>query len=150
MKKNHLYDVWSSMKRRCENPHMQNYAYYGAKGIKVCGSWHDFQSFKKWSENNGYQDGLSIDRIDSTKDYEPSNCQWIDLRDNVRNAKETIISVDGVEGNLSAWARFLGASKDTVSYHLNGLGKPIDMWIRQRAQKMIHEQELASSQELTA
>lgn len=40
--RSHLYMIWSSMKRRCENPNMPNYKYYGAKGIKVCGEWHSF------------------------------------------------------------------------------------------------------------
>ena len=59
-----LYMIWSSMKRRCENPNMPNYKYYGAKGIKVCGEWHSFPKFKEWAKANGYVDGLSLDRID--------------------------------------------------------------------------------------
>lgn len=70
------------MKRRCENPNMPNYKYYGAKGIKVCGEWHSFPKFKEWAKANGYVDGLSLDRIDSSRDYEPDNCQWMTLSDN--------------------------------------------------------------------
>lgn len=69
--RSHLYMIWSSMKRRCENPNMPNYKYYGAKGIKVCGEWHSFPKFKEWAKANGYVDGLSLDRIDSSRDYEP-------------------------------------------------------------------------------
>lgn len=80
--RSHLYMIWSSMKRRCENPNMPNYKYYGAKGIKVCGEWHSFPKFKEWAKANGYVDGLSLDRIDSSRDYEPDNCQWMTLSDN--------------------------------------------------------------------
>ena len=87
--RSHLYMIWSSMKRRCENPNMPNYKYYGAKGIKVCGEWHSFPKFKEWAKANGYVDGLSLDRIDSSRDYEPDNCQWMTLSD---NATKSLVS----------------------------------------------------------
>lgn len=79
-----LYWVWDCMKQRCNNPNQRAYKWYGAKGIKVCEEWlNDFTAFQKWAYNNGYKEGLSIDRIDPTKDYSPDNCQWITLSENV-------------------------------------------------------------------
>ena len=130
--KTHLYSIWDSMKRRCEKPNNQHYDRYGARGIKVCPEWHDFEDFEQWALSNGYRDGLSIDRIDNDGDYCPGNCQWISPSDNTSKALERIISVDGVEGNLRAWAALLGVSTSTVSYHLNGQGLPVESWIKQR------------------
>ena len=132
MKRTHLYCIWDSMKRRCEKSNNRHYERYGARGIRVCSQWHDFKSFEQWALTNGYRDGLSIDRIDNDGDYCPDNCQWITLPDNTSKSLEQIISVDGVEGNLRAWAALLGVSTSTVSYHLNGHGLSVESWIRQR------------------
>lgn len=88
-----LYGVWNKMKDRCINKNNPNYCYYGAKGIKVCDEWtgkEGFNNFFNWAILNGYQivegewnDKLSIDRIDSNKDYCPENCRWISMFENV-------------------------------------------------------------------
>jgi hypothetical protein len=81
-----LYEIWSAMKRRCYNPNCSPYKYYGGKGVKVCDEWLEYQGFKTWALANGYTDSLTIDRIDSNGDYEPGNCQWITLAENISRA----------------------------------------------------------------
>lgn len=120
------------MKRRCENPNMQNYKYYGAKGVRVCDAWHDFPTFKAWAESHGYVDGLSIDRIDSDGNYEPDNCRWITKSENSRLATEVIIDVDGEKHNIKGWAERLGVSRRALQYHMAGRGLSIEDWIRWR------------------
>lgn len=72
-----LYMVWVEMRQRCQNPKADNYSNYGGRGIKVCQEWGDFQVFYDWAMNNGYQQGLEIDRYpDNDGNYEPSNCRW--------------------------------------------------------------------------
>lgn len=77
--KNHrLYTIWIDMRRRCYNKNRNNYIFYGAKGIKVCKEWNkDFKNFQDWAINNGYQDNLTIDRINVDGNYEPDNCRWV-------------------------------------------------------------------------
>jgi hypothetical protein len=77
-----LYYIWSSMRERCNKPEVPNYRFYGAKGIKVCAEWEQFIPFRDWALANGYEEGLSIERKDSTKGYEPSNCTWIPRYEN--------------------------------------------------------------------
>ena len=78
-----LYDVWAAMKRRCYNPNVTGYKYYGGKGVTICDEWReDYAKFKAWAYANGYEPGLTIDRIDSNGDYEPSNCRWITFAEN--------------------------------------------------------------------
>lgn len=79
-----LYAVYQSMKQRCINPNSQRWKYYGGKGVSVCSEWKDFYSFYIWATTNGYEEGLSIDRVNSDGDYHPDNCRWITLAENTR------------------------------------------------------------------
>lgn len=73
------YKVWLSMKQRCLNPKNKRYSDYGGRGITVCDEWgSSYSSFHVWLVNNGYGVGLSIDRIDNDKGYNPDNCRVVD------------------------------------------------------------------------
>lgn len=72
-----LYATWKSMIDRCYNPKASGYYLYGGRGITICDLWlNDFWAFNKWALENGYQEGLTIDRINSDGNYEPNNCRW--------------------------------------------------------------------------
>lgn len=86
--KDRLYRIWCGMRQRCNNPNHHAKQWYGGKGIKVCDEWNDFLVFKDWAMSNGYAENLSIDRIDSAKDYCPENCQWLTISDNVAKANK--------------------------------------------------------------
>lgn len=78
-----LYSIWGTMRQRCNNPKNSSYRYYGGRGIKVCWRWnYSFEEFEKWALSHGYQEGLTIDRIDVNKGYQPTNCQWITRSEN--------------------------------------------------------------------
>ena len=79
-----LYAVHQSMKNRCNNPNVKGFKWYGAKGVKVCDEWKDFQAFYDWAMKHGYKEGLTIDRIDPCGDYCPENCEWVTRSENSR------------------------------------------------------------------
>lgn len=84
-----LYRVWNSMKQRCYNSNDKFYFCYGGRGIKVCDEWRkDFKSFYDWAMRNGYQENLTIDRIDVNGNYNPSNCRWVDDKTQQRNRRD--------------------------------------------------------------
>lgn len=121
-----LYRTWWGIKERCYKEYHSSYKNYGAKGIKICDEWLDFLTFYDWSINNGYNDTLTIERIDSTKDYSPNNCEWITLSENVarsnketvrRKSKFTYIGVDP-EGNTH---EFSNAQEFGRENNMNGL-----------------------------
>lgn len=94
-----LYNVWRGIKERCYCPKNKAFKYYGGKGVEVCTEWKDdFGTFKKWAEDNGYKQGLTIDRLDNNKNYEPSNCRWTTMREQSNN--KTNISKYEINGEL--------------------------------------------------
>jgi hypothetical protein len=82
-----LYGIWNGMRQRCNNKKCRGYHVYGGKGIKVCDAWSDFTIFRDWANATGYQEGLSIDRINPDKGYAPDNCQWLTREENGRKVK---------------------------------------------------------------
>lgn len=80
-----LYRIWSNIRQRCNNPNNTRYEYYGGKGIKRCKEWDDFTTFCTWAITNGYNDNLTIDRINGNGNYEPSNCRWVTQKVNNQN-----------------------------------------------------------------
>lgn len=100
-----IYRKWLSMIARCENETQDSYKYYGANGIRVCELWRNsFATFADWALANGYKPGLTIDRLDNTKNYEPSNCRWAT---NLQQAQNTSLCVPltafGETKTTSAW-----------------------------------------------
>lgn len=89
LSKHPLRNTWSGMNRRCYDETCNVYKYYGGKGIGVCDEWRDhLDVFIAWALENGYKPGLTIDRIDHNKGYEPSNCRWVTRSENSRHAAE--------------------------------------------------------------
>jgi len=95
---------------RCYNQDDKNYKYYGKKGIQICQEWLDDPlSFEMWAYKNGYKDNLTIDRIESTGNYEPSNCRWISLHKNAKYKSTTnYITIFGITNSGRGWAKMLG------------------------------------------
>lgn len=83
-----IKNIWYCMKLRCYDKTRDAYRWYGAKGIKICDEWFDFNNFIDWALKNGYEDELQIDRIDENKDYCPKNCRWITKAENVSRASK--------------------------------------------------------------
>ncbi len=86
VKGNHhpLYKKLNSMRVRCEVKSCASYIRYGAVGIKICDEWRDNPAaFVDWGLANGWEEGLQIDRIDSSKGYSPDNCRFATVSENM-------------------------------------------------------------------
>lgn len=85
-----LYQIWADMKDRCYNIKSVSYKDYGERGVKVCDEWiNDFVCFYNWAIKNGYNDTLSIDRINVNGNYEPNNCRWTTSKEQANNKRNT-------------------------------------------------------------
>jgi hypothetical protein len=78
-----FYIAWAQMKQRCANRKATNYKDYGGRGIKFCKRWELFENFrddmyelfKKHFVKYGSRQ-TSLDRVNNSKGYFPSNCKW--------------------------------------------------------------------------
>ena len=110
-----IYAIWASMNERCANKSNKDFKYYGAKGIVVCDEWKDFQRFYDWAIKNGYSEKLTIDRIDSSKNYEPTNCRWATRLTQANNTERNhYVEHNGERHTVSEWSRILGKSQRTI------------------------------------
>lgn len=116
--KTRLYRIWQDMKNRCGNKNVPMYYWYGAKGIRICDEWvKDFSVFCDWAMNNGYKDGLTIERIDVNGDYTPDNCKWISRAEQSLNRSDNVfLEYEGERLTVSEWAKKIGVSPYTL-YH---------------------------------
>lgn len=127
MRKSKIYGVWSSMKERCYNQKTKCYKNYGGKGIKICDEWlKDFQKFYDWAKDNGYKEGLTIDRIDNNKNYEPNNCRWVTIREQNRNySRNHNITYNGETKCIADWADCFSINRATILWRIKS-GKSLD------------------------
>jgi hypothetical protein len=115
-----LFSIWCGMKSRCYNSHQPRYNDYGGRGIIICDEWfNDFKAFYDWGMANGYQDNLSIDRINNDKGYSPDNCRWADSDEQQRNKRSNIvIEHNGENRTLAEWCRIYGVNRTTAKTRL--------------------------------
>ena len=112
------YKAWSAMLERCNNPKCANYPRYGARGIKVCHRWRSFDNFladvgKRPSPTH------SLDRIDNSKDYKPSNIRWATRKQQMRNMRNNrIVSLKGKKMTMIEACEMNGINYSTANQRL--------------------------------
>lgn len=145
-KNKRIADVFYAMTHRCYAEKSKSYKDYGAKGIKICDEWmQDPSKFEEWALENGYKDDLTIDRIDSSKGYEPSNCRWIPRRLNSQlggMAGNSYLNVDGVEKSSLEWSHACNVSHNVINRMRHVYGDDITLqFIRLRLQDLDRKME---------
>lgn len=139
--KTRIYRIFRGMHQRCENPNCASYKDYGARGIKVCPRWSDFENFEQDANAAGYSDSLTIERKDVNGDYCPENCEWIPLRDQCRNKRD----VEMYEGKISTeWELELGLPLRTIRnrrlYYSKSLAEVVEAYKQGDAKNLFPDQ----------
>lgn len=110
--KTRLFRIWALMIERCK-PGNVSAKNYGDRGIRVCDDWQNYEAFRAWALASGYNDELTIERIDVDGDYTAENCTWIPRARQVFNRRVTVrVALNGETKCLSEWCREKG-----VKYH---------------------------------
>lgn len=118
--RNHrLYSIYHNMKSRCYNPNSTYYKYYGKRGVLICKDWLNdeggFVNFYNWSIDNGYDESLTIDRIDVNGDYTPDNCRWVTRGVQMNNTNNNhYIVINGETKTLQEWSIVYNISDKTI------------------------------------
>lgn len=109
------------MKNRCNNPNTWAYSYYGGRGIEVCSEWNDNPvAFYNWAIENGYDEHLTLDRIDTYGNYCPSNCRWVNRKEQGVNKRSTQwVTWNGETHTLTEWAEILNIPQKTLNWRYN-------------------------------
>lgn len=110
-----LYRIWSGMKMRCrQHKDYENISYHSL--------WEDFEPFMEWAIESGYKDNLTLERDNVFGNYEPSNCSWIPLEDQLKNRKNSVIwTIDGIDYESSIRAsKELAVSKVMIQKWCKG------------------------------
>lgn len=115
-----IYNTWKAMIRRCTDANCDSFNSYGGRGISVCNEWLDVNVFYDWAINNGYKDGLSIERKNVNGNYGPSNCTWIPLIEQASNRRNNHpITYNGQTMILKEWAEHLNIKYATLKNRLH-------------------------------
>lgn len=123
-----LYKTYGNMKSRCNNPNLPNYYNYGGRGISVCEEWQNsYASFRSWALSHGYEEGLTLDRIDNDGNYEPDNCRWVDMQVQSNNTRvNRRITYNGETHTLAEWSRITGMTRGRLAHRLK-CGYPLSV-----------------------
>ena len=115
-----LYRIWKNIKTRCYNKNNPKYKNYGNKNITMCKEWvNNFEKFREWALNNGYSNNLTIDRINNSGNYQPSNCRWVDQKTQQNNrSNNRVFTHNGETRTLQQWCDLFNLKSKTVEQRI--------------------------------
>jgi hypothetical protein len=134
--KEELNRIYKNLKTRCYNSNCPKYKNYGGRGIEVCKEWLNTErvingkshlskgriAFEKWALENGYVEGLTLDRIDVNGNYEPNNCRWVSMKIQGNNkTNNRLVTYKNKTQTLAQWCEELGINYKRVYRRITSL-----------------------------
>lgn len=114
-----IISIHRNMKTRCYNKNNKDYKNYGGRGITVWDEWQSSINFYGWAISSGYEENLTLDRVDNTKGYSPYNCRWITMKEQENNRlNNRRIEYNGSIKTISEWSDLFNCSYNTIYHRL--------------------------------
>lgn len=125
-----VYKLWSHMKERCFSPKHKSYSDYGGRGITVCKEWLEAKPFIEWALENGYKEGLTLERKDFNANYSPNNCVFVTQKEQANNRRSNrLITISGETKTLTQWADLNELGNKTLRHRIEA-GWPEKDWFK--------------------
>lgn len=130
------YSSYKAMVQRCKPQNK-----YGKRGITVCERWQ--KSFAAFLEDVGPRPSrrYSIDRIDTFGNYEPGNCRWATVSEQLLNKRSTRwVEWKGEKRRLVEITRELGLDVNLIGTRLNlgwSLEKALSTPVSRRSGRLV-------------
>lgn len=137
MTKTRIHRIWSQIKTRCFNSKDEHFKDYGGRGITICDEWkNSFESFYEWSMANGYEDNLTIDRIDVNGNYCPENCRWATMKEQNDNKRNTVLlTFEGETRTLGEWSEITGIKYITLFWRYKAGKTPSEILSKEKLKR---------------
>lgn len=114
-----IYNIHRKIKERCTRPGTTKYAEYGGRGITIVEEWLDFSNFHEWAKLNGYEEHLTIERINNDGPYSPENCKWATVDEQNKNRRNTKkYTINGETKLVPGWAEYYEINKQLLYYRI--------------------------------
>lgn len=114
-----------AIKQRCKNPRNKSYANYGGRGITLCERWETLENFI--ADVGDRPKGMTLERIDNNKGYEPGNCRWASRQEQAENQRRTVVlTFNGETRTVTQWSKITGISSRTIRKRLSNLGYTVE------------------------
>ena len=121
-----VYNIWTGVKRRCLNPDDPAYHNYGGRGIALSPRWMDFRCFYA-DMGDPPTRKHTLDRIDNDGNYEPGNCRWATMKEQLQNTRRNRwVEFSGRRQTLTAWSEEIGISFQCLAGRLDK-GWPVEL-----------------------
>ncbi len=130
-----LRHIYGHIKDRCYNPKCNAYKNYGGVGVIMCDEWfNDFVSFYNWCINNGWKQGLEIDKDEKyarlglkSLCYSPETCSIVTRAQNGMHKKQSVyFEYKGLIKTIMEWAIEYGIKYPTLRARLMVHKHPIE------------------------
>lgn len=116
------YTTWAGMVARCNNRSHKAWLNYGGRGIAVCERWSTFSNFLADMGTKPSKD-MTIERVNSNGNYEPSNCVWLPRAQQARNRRNNRrLTHAGMTLTVAEWSERTGIPQRRITNRLSSLG----------------------------